>query len=187
MISQSHVLGSRHWVFSFCLMPRFVSRLLSHMAFRHVAGEIQPFTFGVKWSSSWWFRFVSEQQLAPRASSTLEKSVVRCASNVQTLCACTRSSFVPGMQRGRPLHQLLHSAEHSQVPRSLRWSHLHVQIESSDQFKHGVRHVCSIWIKSHEFGSWSITHPAINQCVTAFSSVVVAGESLQRLPPLPWP
>ena len=75
MISQSHVLGSRHSVFSFCLMPSFVSRLLSHMAFSHVAGEIQSFTLGVRRFSFWWFTFVSEQQLAPRESSTLEQSV----------------------------------------------------------------------------------------------------------------
>ena len=34
-------------------------------------------------------------------------------------------------------------------------------------------------VPPYKFWSWSITHPAIDQCVTAFwSVVVVAGESL---------
>ena len=43
MISGSHVLGSRHSMFRFCVKPRFVGRLVSHMSLRHVAGETQTF------------------------------------------------------------------------------------------------------------------------------------------------
>ena len=103
-VPRSHVLGSRHLMFRFCLMSRFVGRLLSHKTFRHVAGEIQTFPFGIQRFSFWWLRFMSEQQLKRGESSTLEYTIVSCASRVQTLGACTRPFFIHGIHWSRSLH-----------------------------------------------------------------------------------
>ena len=55
MFARSHVLGSEHSVFSFCLRPRFGSRFF-------VSRGVQSCSFGVKWFSFWWLRFVTGQQ-----------------------------------------------------------------------------------------------------------------------------
>ena len=59
------------------------------------------------------------------------------------------------------------------MPWRLWWRSLNVKLKANQCFKHRVRYVGAVGIKPDDFRSWSVSHPTIDQGVSAFDGRVV--------------